>query len=123
GGELLGAMANVKVDNLPHDVIVLDNGLIFIPCPKKAEHGKRRLIALIQSAPVVELAQRHRFVPYEEIAGATRTKSVPLRAELKLHNGHTLSFHETWGGELLTKDSRAALNAAINELMEAAQPA
>lgn len=117
GAELIAALANVKVNGAPHDIVVLDNGLILVPCPKKTHNGKQRLIVLIQSAPIVELAKQHQFLPYEEVASATRKKLVPVRASLTLHDGRTFTLHDTWTGEQLTKESRDVLNAAINEFL------
>jgi hypothetical protein len=62
---------------------------------------------------VAELARRHWFLPYEEIAVAKVLKQVPVRVELTLHNGQSVSLRETWGGEDLGKGSRDVLLAAV----------
>lgn len=105
GGEVLGGLASVKVDGAKHDVLVLDLGVVLVPTPKKDENGKARMIALLRSAPVVELAAAHRFLAYEEIATARILKRTPLQADLTLHGGRTVSLKETWTGESLSKES------------------
>ncbi|MEZ0446575.1 M48 family metallopeptidase [Cellulomonas sp. ICMP 17802] len=109
GGEVLGGLASVKVDGTKTDVLVLDIGLILVPTPKNDEHGKQRMLALLQSGSVVQLASYHRFLAYEEIATAVVTKRTPVHADLTLHDGRTISLKETWSGETLDKDSAVQL--------------
>ncbi|KRD43338.1 hypothetical protein ASE38_03510 [Cellulomonas sp. Root930] len=109
GGEVLGGLASVKVDGAKHDVIVLDIGIILVPTPKKDEYGKARMISLLQSGSVVQLASYHRFLAYEQIATARIVKRTPLQAELTLHDGRTVSLKETWTGETLDKESSLRL--------------
>ena len=56
GGDIVGGIADVKVDGTPHDILVLDNGLILAERSDKRVEGKNRLIALARSGPVAELA-------------------------------------------------------------------
>jgi Zn-dependent protease with chaperone function len=109
GGEVHGGLASVKVDGTKHDVIVLDVGLILVPTPKKDENGKQRMISLLQSGSVVQLASYHRFLAFEQIASARILKRTPVQAEVTLHDGTTVSLKETWTGESLTKDSTLQL--------------
>jgi hypothetical protein len=109
GASAVAAMANVKIDSVEHDVVVLDTGLVLIANPGKADGGKQRLQQLLAQAPVAELAAQHRFLPYEELASASVAKRVPLRAELVLHDGSRIAMQETWSGEQLTKESRDVL--------------
>lgn len=113
GGDVVGGLASVKVDGKKHDVLVLDNGLILVPTPKKDEFGKQRLLGLLQSGSVVQLASYHRFLAYEEIAVARVLKQIPVRAELTLHDGRTVSISEAWSGERLAKDSGDLLVAHL----------
>lgn len=113
GADVLGGLANVKVDGAPHDVYVLNNGLVLVPCQKDTDGGKDRMLTMLQSAPVTEIARYGRFLGYEEIASATIAKSVPVRAELRLHDGRTVKLQETWTGDTLGKDSRDQLLAAL----------
>ncbi|WP_232234532.1 M48 family metallopeptidase [Actinoplanes sp. N902-109] len=103
GADVIGAMANVKVDGEHADVLMLDRGLVFVPAPKSTDKGAKRLETLLGSAPVEQLAARHRFVPYEELTGASITKRTPIRADLRLHNGTAVSLEERWAGEQLGK--------------------
>ncbi|KQY22966.1 hypothetical protein ASD16_10210 [Cellulomonas sp. Root485] len=109
GGEVLGGLASVKVDGTKHDVLVLDIGMILVPTPKKDEYGKNRMISLLQSGSVVQLASYHRFLAYEQIATARIAKRTPLQADLTLHDGRTVSLKETWTGETLDKESSLRL--------------
>ncbi|KQT02027.1 M48 family metallopeptidase [Cellulomonas sp. Leaf395] len=109
GGEVLGGLASVKVDGTKHDVLVLDIGVILVPTPKKDENGKARMISLLQSGSVVQLASYHRFLAYEQIATARIVKRTPLQADLTLHDGRTVSLKETWTGETLDKESSLRL--------------
>ncbi|MBE1492053.1 M48 family metallopeptidase [Plantactinospora soyae] len=107
--EVLGGFAHLKVNNVPHDVLVLGSGLILVANPDQSETGKERLTRLIDSMPVAELAQRHQFVPYAEIGRAQILKSIPLRAELTLSDGRQLSLAAGWTTPLLTKESDSVL--------------
>jgi Zn-dependent protease with chaperone function len=113
GADVLGGLADVKVGDQSFDVLILDRGLVFVPSNGKSDQGRQRLRWLIQSAPVAELARRHWFLPYEEIAVAKVLKQIPVRVELTLHNGQSVSLRETWGGEDLGKGSRDVLLAAV----------
>jgi Zn-dependent protease with chaperone function len=104
GGDVVGALANVKVDGAWTDVLILNNGLIIVPGPKSTDNGRDRLIGLLGSAPVEELARRNRFVAYEDVTSVNVSKRVPIRVEVGLHAGRTLSLQWTWTGESLTKE-------------------
>jgi len=116
GAQLLGGLANVKVDGVEHDLLVLDRGLVLIGNPGKADRGTRRLEELVSSAPVTELAGRHRFLPFEEVTGAEIQREVPLKAELTLHDGSRVSLREQWSSELLEKESRDTLLSALRSI-------
>ncbi|MEN3614467.1 M48 family metallopeptidase [Plantactinospora sp. ZYX-F-223] len=118
GARLLAALANVKVDGVDHDVLMLNRGLVFVGNPGKADKGTQRLRELVSSAPVAELAGRHQFLPFEEVVGATIRKQVPLRAELVLHDGRRLALQEAWSSELLEKNSRDTLLEALKSFDE-----
>lgn len=111
--DVIGGLANVKVDGAPHDVLVLDTGLVLRPCPKKTDGGKNRLIELLNSGEVVDIAARNRYLAFEEIREAKIVKAAPVRVDLTLHDGTVVKVHETWSGERLTKDSDEALLAGI----------
>jgi Zn-dependent protease with chaperone function len=117
GSDIIGAMANFKVDGLHTDLVLLDRGLVFVPGPKSTDNGKDRLRKLLSSGPVEELAGRFRFLPYEEIAAATVTKRTPVRGELRLHDGTTIAFEERWTGEQLG-ESRDALLSVLDGIAQ-----
>jgi Zn-dependent protease with chaperone function len=119
GGDIIGGLANVSVNGAPHDVLILDNGLILKSCPKKTDGGKNRLIALVQSAPVAELARDNAFLPFEEIAAATVVKTTPIRVELTMRDGRTLRIFEAWTGERLAKNSSEVLHEVIKPFLAA----
>ncbi|MBF9133965.1 hypothetical protein I0C86_34265, partial [Plantactinospora sp. S1510] len=106
---VLGGFAQLKVNDVPHDVLVLGNGLILVAEPDRSEQGQKRLTRLIDSMPVAELAQRHRFVPYAEIGRAQILRSTPLRVELTLTDGRQLTLAAGWTTPLLAKDSDSVL--------------
>jgi Zn-dependent protease with chaperone function len=116
GANALAALANVKVDSIEHDVVVLDKGLVLIANPGDSNDGRRRLEQRLAVSTVAELAARHWFLPYEEVASASVARQVPLRAELVLHDGRRIEVQETWSGEQLGKDSRDVLVKVLGSL-------
>jgi hypothetical protein len=120
GAGVVSALANVKVNGVEHDLILLNNGFVFVPNPGKADDGQRRLVETVRAAPAAELARTHRFLPFEEVASATIAKRVPTRAELQLHDGSRVGLHEAWGSKLLVKDSRDVLLEVLAALGRAA---
>jgi hypothetical protein len=111
--DVLGGIANMKSGKQHFDVLILDNGLLLVPGPKKTDDGKQRLIGILQSAPVAELARRYRFVAFEDLAAATVLKPVPVRVSLTLHSGEVIELHQPWTGETLDKDDDELLRAAV----------
>ncbi|MFU8871949.1 M48 family metalloprotease [Micromonospora sp. SL4-19] len=114
--DLIAALANIKIDGREHDVLVLDNGLILIPDPGKSSEGENRLKALLGSGPVSELATRHPYLPYEEIASVEVTRQVPLKATLTLHDGRVVQVQELMASELLEKHSRDTLLRVFEQI-------
>ncbi|SCL41124.1 Zn-dependent protease with chaperone function [Micromonospora pallida] len=115
---LVGAIANVKIDGVQHDLLILDRGLVLVADPGRAGAGEKRLRALVGSTPVAQLVADHTFLPYEEIASATVRKRIPLRAELTLSDGRTLNLHELYGSELLEKHSRDNLLIVLDRFAD-----
>ncbi len=127
GANALAALANVKVTMhgrddgdrsaaVEYDIVVLDKGLVLISNPGKADDGKKRLQRLLAQVRAADLAARHWFLPYEEVASATVAKKVPLRGELVLHDGRRIELQESWSGEQVTKDSRDVLLMVLDRL-------
>lgn len=117
GSDVIGAMANLKVDGEHTDLVLLDRGFVFVPAPKSTDNGKDRLHSLLRSGPVEELATRYRFLPYEEAAAATVTKRGPVRAEVRTHDGATVAIEERWTGDQLG-ESRDALLGVLDRIAE-----
>jgi hypothetical protein len=116
GGRIIGGIANAKVDRAARDLLILDNGLLFAECPKRTVGGRNRLRELAGSAMVSELAQRHQFLPYEEIAAASVVGRVPVRVDLTLRDGRAVRVREGWKSELLAKDSHEVLRRVLTGL-------
>ncbi|SNT11310.1 Zn-dependent protease with chaperone function [Asanoa hainanensis] len=116
GAQVIAAMANVKIDDVAHDLLLLNNGFVFVSNPGDVDKGRERLRALVGSAPAEALAERHRFLPYEEIASTTIEKRTPIRATLTLHDGRQITLREKWDGEDLERNSRETLTEVLNEL-------
>ncbi|WP_027342014.1 M48 family metallopeptidase [Hamadaea tsunoensis] len=114
--EIIGGIANTKVNGAESDVLILDNGLILVNGAGKSDDGKNRLIRLLQSAPVADLAQRNYFLPFEVVTAVEIEKPVPLRATLVLHDGNRIELKEAWSAELLHKQSRDVLLEILNQV-------
>ncbi|WP_090793318.1 hypothetical protein [Asanoa ishikariensis] len=82
-----------------HDLLLLNNGFVFVPDPGDVDKGRERLRTLIGSAPAEKLAERHLFLPYEEVASTKIEKRAPIRATLTLHDGRRITLREKWDGE------------------------
>lgn len=121
GGEIVGGIADMKVDGIAHDMLILDNGLLLAERVDRKTEGKHRLVALARSGPVVELAKRHRFIAYESIAAADVPNGITVKATLTLRDGRTVALKEPMSADRLTKDSDDAFRALVGRY--ATQPA
>ena len=119
GADVIGALANVKVEGLHADLFVLDRGLVFAPAPKSTDDGRERLEAILSSTSAEQLAERHRFIAYEEVTGVAFAKRSPVQVRLRLHGGATVTVHERWTGEMLG-ESRDILLAVLDRVAERA---
>ena len=122
GASVVAGLSNMTVGGAPHDVLVLDRGLVLLPCPKKTDGGKARLIGVLQSQPVHVLAAVHRYVAYEDVREATVQRPFPLRATVDLHDGTRLELKERLAGEYLTKDSQTVLLGHLSSLTAVRHP-
>lgn len=120
GASLLAGVASVSVDGVRHDVLVLDEGLVLVPAPRRGS-GRKRLVALVEGASVGELAARYRYLPFEEVATAKVRGKVPLRATLVLKRGGTVRLKGRYGAEKLADNSEAVLAAAVLSLRRTAR--
>lgn len=112
GADVIGAMANLKVDGRECDLFLLNRGIVLVDAPKKTEHGAKRLEEAVRGIGIEELARHNTFIAFEEVRDASVGKSVPIRAELHLHDGSTVSIEERWSSEQLGK-SRNALEQVL----------
>lgn len=110
---MLDAMANVKVNGIEYDLLVLDVGLVFIAEPGEFNFGKARLAKMLEASTVPDIVGRNWLVRYEQVVGATITKSIPLAGELELHDGLRLTFKEGWTNQSLTDNTRDVVTAAF----------
>ncbi|MFI6322435.1 M48 family metallopeptidase [Nonomuraea sp. NPDC050556] len=116
GSSVMAGAANVKVDGTEHDLLALTEGFVLIANPGSADDGQRRLEALVGQASADWLAANHRFIPYEEIAEASVTREIPLRAEIRLHDGGVLQVQERMSSEFLSKDSREIVISVLRQM-------
>lgn len=114
--DLIGALANIKIDGREHDVYVLDNGLVLVPDPGKSHEGEKRLKQVLGATPIAELASHNPYLPYEEITSVEVTKRVPLKATLTLYDGRTVQVQELMASELLEKHSRDTLLRVFEQI-------
>ncbi|MBM2614423.1 M48 family metallopeptidase [Actinoplanes sp. LDG1-06] len=117
GADVIGLMANVKVDGQETDLILLNRGFLFVPAPKNKDEGEERIGRMIANNDVAELARTYRFVPFEEVTSAQVHKAVPINAELRLHNGSTVTLKESYTGATVG-DSRDTLEAVLGRINE-----
>ncbi|GAA1584170.1 M48 family metallopeptidase [Actinoplanes couchii] len=117
GADVVGAMANVKVDDQDADLILLNRGFVFVPAPKGSSEGEKRLKEMLSRNDPATLANLYRFVPYEEITGARMLKAVPISFELDLHDGATVAVKARWTGEEIG-DSRDTVEAVLKQIQE-----
>ena len=120
GSDVIGALANVRVDEQESDVIMLDRGLVFVPAPKDTNEGEKRIGQLLAANEPATLAHHHRFVAYEEVATARIVKAVPINAELRLHDGSQVTLKERWSSDTIGK-SRDTLESILKQINERAR--
>jgi Zn-dependent protease with chaperone function len=99
--EIYGGIINMVVAKRRTDVLILSSGLLLVPgvARLKMSTAKRRIARWLESGDAGELAAMagNRFIPYEEIVAAPKTRKFPVRYELTLHSGERLDIR--WGGE------------------------
>lgn len=103
GARLVAGLANVKVDGADNDIYVLDNGLVFVPVRGDKDHGAKRMRAVAATVPAAQLAERDKFLPYEEMASIAFRRRIPLDATIAMRGGQEIHLKESWTGEHLTK--------------------
>ncbi len=113
GADIVDGLANVRVDGVDHDLLILTTGLLMTPAPKSTDNGKRRLLAWAQSAAPSQLAAEAWHIAYEDMAGAELHKKLPLKLTLNLRDGSKHELHGRLTGEMLTDDLYVNLLGAL----------
>ena len=116
GSAVVGGLANVRVDGAEHDLFVLTTGIVLVANPGKSDNGRQRMRDLLGTTTAVSLAERNRFVAFEEIESVRIGKRIPLDAELVLYGGATLRLRERWSSDELDDDSRKHLIALLENI-------
>jgi len=113
---VLGGFANVKVDDVPHDVLILHSGLLLLADQERSGSDVKRLNGLLAEVAVEELVRRHRLVRFSDVARSKIVKRTPLRIELDLAGGQRLTVVAGWASPQLTPDSDKVLFDRLTEL-------
>lgn len=112
--EVVGGLVNLIVDGARTDVLVVDTGLYLVPGLPRSQNGSaKRRLAQFAAADVPHrdaAAPGSRFVPYAEVAGATRTRRKSW--DLSLRGGGTLSVRTALDSDELP-GGWAALDDAV----------
>ena len=91
--EVVGGVVNLVVDGARTDLLIVDTGLFLVPGLPRSQNGSaKRRLARFAAADLPqrdETAPGSRFVPFAEVAGATRTRRKSW--DLSLRNGGTVS--------------------------------
>jgi Zn-dependent protease with chaperone function len=119
GAGVVTAIADVKIDGVNHDVIVLSRGFVLVPVPAKAsDGGSERLEKIVGSGSPSELVERNRFLPFEEIATVEFIKRVPARVRLATRGGTTIAMDEGWGSASLGKSGDRVFREVLEHLAQ-----
>lgn len=112
--EIVGGVVNLVVDGARTDLLIVDTGLFLVPGLPRSQNGsaKRRLarFAAADLPQREETAPGSRFLPFADIAGATRTRRRSW--DLSLRDGGTLSLRTALDSDELP-GGWAALDDAV----------
>jgi Zn-dependent protease with chaperone function len=112
--EVVGGVVNLVVDGARTDLLIVDTGLFLVPGLPRSQNGsaKRRLarFAAADLPQREETAPGSRFVPFAEVAGASRTRRKSW--DLSLRNGDTVSVRASLDSDELP-GGWAALDDAV----------
>jgi Zn-dependent protease with chaperone function len=114
--DVIGGVVNLSVDGARTDLLIVDTGLLLVPGLPRARNGaaKRRLaeFAAADAAQRDRAVPGSRFVPYADVAGATRTRRTLKGWDLSLRDGGTLTLRTA-----LDSDELPGGWAALDEAM------
>ncbi len=116
GSEILAGIANVKIDGVDHDLLVLSRGLLFLPDPGSTGKGEKRLRDLVDGASPEHLAALGTFLPFEELSDAEVHRDFPVKATLIHHTGRRVELAERLTSETLTKKSQEVLTHVLKQI-------
>jgi Zn-dependent protease with chaperone function len=112
--EVVGGVVNLVVDGARTDLLIVDTGLFLVPGLPRSQNGSaKRRLARFAAADVPqrdETAPGSRFVPFADVAGATRTRRRSW--DLSLRDGGTLSVRTALDSDELP-GGWAALDDAV----------
>jgi Zn-dependent protease with chaperone function len=111
---VVGGVVNLAVDGARADLLIVDTGLFIVPGLPRSQNGSaRRRLARFAAADVPQRdaeAPGSRFVPYAEVASATRNKRRSW--DLSLRDGGTVSIRAALDSDELP-GGWAALDEAV----------
>jgi hypothetical protein len=114
--EIVGGVVNLVVDGSRTDLLIVDTGLLLVPgLPRSRNGSAKRRLAQFASADVLQrdtAAPGSRFVPYANVAGATKTRRAPKSWDLSLRDGGTLTLRAALDSDELP-GGWAALDDAV----------
>ncbi|MBM7783768.1 M48 family metallopeptidase [Tenggerimyces flavus] len=116
---VLAALANFKVDRKNMDLLVTDEGLVFVPAPRSTDNGDVRLQKLLDSAPVAEIAARSNslWIPYEEVRGGEVLRKLPMKVRLDRHGKDPVELRQVLTGDALG-NSQETFVGVMGELVQ-----
>ncbi len=111
---VVGGLVNLVVDGARADLLIVDTGLFLVPGLPRSQNGaaKRRLAELAATDEPQATAPGSRFVPYEDVTGASQVRRTPKTWELRLRDGGSLTLRTTLDSDELP-GGWAALDDAV----------
>lgn len=123
GARIVAGVANVRLGEDQYDVLLLSYGVVLVPCYKQYENGTGRLRALASSGTPAEIAARHWYVPFEDVATSRLVKRFPTSVTFTLHDGTELALRARMDSQELASGSLVALQEAASHFAARPVPA
>ena len=113
---IVGGLVNLVVDGTRTDLLIVDTGFFLVPGLPRSQSGaaKRRLaeLAVTDESERQATAPGCRFLPYVDVAEASRTRRAPRTWDLSLRDGATLTVRTSLDSDELP-GGWAALDDAV----------
>jgi hypothetical protein len=113
---VVGGLVNLVVNGARTDLLIVETGLLLVPGLPRSQNGtaKRRLAELAAADEPLRhtTAPGSRFVPYEDVVGATQTRRTPRTWELSLRGGGSVTVRTSLDSDELP-GGWAALDDAL----------